>query len=432
MQETERAVIACVMEDNSLMHVARSLGLTGPHFGSVTNRLLWDTLVDMSKKQVPIDLITLRDQLTSTGSLEKVGGMDHLAMLDIELPDPGNFKAYVDSVKSAAVRRKVVEVGKQFARIPEGTFTTDQILKEMQDKVGSVVSLAESSLRITTIESAVNSLVEELENGLDQGLETGFYALDGLLGGLRPGNLVIVAGRPGMGKTSLATNMMHYQASMGVPAGIFSLEMSAQELGMRLLSDVSEVPHQKIKMGALGQAEWDSIAKARREIAKLPIIIEDSGGLDIDKLAAKASELKNMHGLSVIYVDYIQLMQAQIGDRSGSRVNEVSVITRGLKNLARQLGIPIVALSQLSREVEKRRSKRPVLADLRDSGSIEQDADAVVFVYREGYYKVQDGKEDTTNGITEINVAKNRSGPPGTIHLVWEDTLSRFVNPQGF
>jgi len=387
--------------------------------------LIWSAAEEMVREQIPIDLITMRDFLTQKKSIDKVGGITYLSTLDLELPDPGHLPAYVDAVKALAVERVVSDVGKRFQRIPETGLSTDQILEAVQSGVRDIIVTSEGTMRVTRMDSAVNTLVEMLEDGIDPGLPTGYHSLDALLGGLRPGNLIIIAGRPGMGKTSLATNMMTTQAESGSEAGMFSLEMSSHELAMRMLAAKSKVPHQKIKMGALGAEEWKAIAAARASIATLPIVIEDSGGLDIDKLAAKATELRNMHNLSVIYVDYIQLMSAGAGQRSGNRVQEISDITRGLKNLARELQIPIVALSQLSRKVEERGDKRPKLADLRDSGSIEQDADAVVFVYRSGYYK----RFDNTNGDTEIIVAKNRSGPPGTVNLVWDHQTSRFLNP---
>ena len=425
MSQTEKAILALTLEDPSLFHRARSLGLTGKHFGSIQNRLIWSAAEEMVREQIPIDLITMRDFLTQKRSIDKVGGITYLSTLDLELPDPGHLPAYVDAVKALAVERVVSDVGKRFQRIPETGLSTDQILEAVQSGVRDIIVTSEGTMRVTRMDSAVNTLVEMLEDGIDPGLPTGYHSLDALLGGLRPGNLIIIAGRPGMGKTSLATNMMTTQAESGSEAGMFSLEMSSHELAMRMLAAKSKVPHQKIKMGALGAEEWKAIAAARASIATLPIVIEDSGGLDIDKLAAKATELRNMHNLSVIYVDYIQLMSAGAGQRSGNRVQEISDITRGLKNLARELQIPIVALSQLSRKVEERGDKRPKLADLRDSGSIEQDADAVVFVYRSGYYK----RFDNTNGDTEIIVAKNRSGPPGTVNLVWDHQTSRFLNP---
>lgn len=429
MSETERAVLSLTMEDSSLFHKAVGLGLTSRHFGSIANRILWDTIREMTKKQIPIDLITTRDYLTDRGKLERIGGVAYLSSLDLELPDPAHIAAYVDGIKAVAVRRKTVDIGKRLARLPEGELSVDQILGGVQEGVNEITSLASDTLRVTTVEVAINKLVEQLEDGLPPGLDTGFPSLDALLGGCRPGNLVIVAGRPGMGKTAVACNMMQHQAEAGVSAGMFSLEMSSQELSMRMLSGTSRVPHQKIKMNALGSIEWTAIAKARSHIATLPIVIEDSGGLDIDKLTAKATEMKNVHQLGVIYVDYIQLMSPPPGDRSGNRVKEISDITRGLKNLARKLEIPIVALSQLSREVEKRANKRPQLSDLRDSGSIEQDADSVIFMFRKGYYMTMAQKIDTTNGVTEVNVAKNRSGPPGTIHLQWDSETGRFLNP---
>jgi replicative DNA helicase len=208
---------------------------------------------------------------------------------------------------------------------------------------------------------------------------------------------------------------------------IFSLEMSSQELAMIMLSKESGIPRQKLKAGALSRDEWGAIAKARSALSARPLIIEDSGGLSIDQLSAKARELRNTRSIDIIYIDYIQLMNGT--GRNRSRTEEVSDISRGIKILAKELEIPIVALSQLSRKNEERADRRPILSDLRDSGSLEQDADAVIFVYRSGYYKLMSSGVDNTNGLTELNVAKNRSGPPGPINVIWDAELTSFSNP---
>lgn len=424
LNETEMAVLACIMNNPTLMYQAKgSLNLA--HFGTVANRFIYTAMSDLLVDGQGIDLISVRDKLNSMGKLEVSGGVAYLARLDNELPSSAHFMTYVDAVRAGGVRRAITDAGKAIARIPPVGQTPEELLSSMHSELRVVHELAEGHLRVTTGERAVNELVEMMEDGMDPGIPTGFHGLDQKLSGLRPGNVVLVAGRPAMGKTSLIMDMADHQLRLEEPVVpcIFSLEMSAQELAMVMLSKESGIPRQKLKAGALSKDEWRAIARARSQLAGRPLIIEDSGGLSIDQLGAKARELKNTRAIDIIYIDYIQLMSGT--SRSDSRTEQVSEISRGLKLLAKDLEIPIVALSQLSRKNEERADRRPQLSDLRDSGSLEQDADAVIFVYRSGYYKAV----DTTHGMTELNVAKNRSGPPGPVHAVWNAEMTSFSNP---
>lgn len=425
MSDTEKAVLGVILNQPELLHSARAMGLSDDHFGSLRHKKIWRAMVGMANSSSPIDMITMKAWLEAEGSLELVGGAGYLSQLDLDMPDPSNMEAYVDAVKASAVRRKVIDVGKSLTRVPDGSYSTNELLEQVHKNVQEVVDLADTGAIITSGEDAINDLVERLEDGVDLGIKSGYDGLDLKLGGMRAGNLIIIAGRPGMGKTAFALNMSSVQMCMnpGKRVAVFSLEMSSEELVSRLLSSESGVPLGKIRMGAIGDNDWRAIAKARTRIAQFPLFIEDSGGITLQQLISKARELHNVHGLDIIYVDYLQLMGS--GMKAENRTQELSQITRGLKMLAKDLRIPVVALSQLSREVERRNNKRPQLADLRESGSIEQDADAVAFLYRPGYYKTV----DNTNGLTELILAKNRSGPPGTINLIWEPNVGRFLNP---
>jgi len=399
-------------------------GISWRHFGSIANAKIYETMVDMARAETPLDLITLRDALSTRGHLSTVGDMAYLTSLDLDLPDTRHFSTYVDSVRSAGVRRRVVSAGKDLTRIPEGTFSTDQLLAELHKQVQDVVAMAEGSMRITTAQSAIDDLCHQLDEGWDPGIPTHYTSLDVQLSGLRPGNFVVIAARPGMGKTSLAINMAHQQmAEEDGSVLFFSLEMSSEEVATRLLTAETAIPQQKIKVGALGAAEWKSIHEARRTIGKFNLFIEDSGGLSLDQLASKAREIQNVKGVDIIYVDYLQLMGGL--SKSANRQEEVSAISRGLKVLAKELNVPVVAMSQLNRSVEGRTNKRPRLADLRESGAIEQDADAVIMIYRKGYYQ----EVDTTNGVTQLLIEKNRHGPTGTVNLVWQPETQQFLNP---
>jgi replicative DNA helicase len=424
LNETEKAVLACILEEPQLIHTALGVGITPAHFGSIANAKIYETMEYMARQEMPIDLITLRDALDARGHLSTVGDMGYLSALDLDLPNTDYFASYLDGVRSAGVRRRVISVGKSFTRIPEGTFSTDQLLAEVHKQVQDVVAMTDGSMRVTTGEDAVDSLVEHLAEGWDPGIPSHYDALDVQISGLRPGNLLVIAARPGVGKTTMAINMAHMQMSLDQKTVLFfSLEMSAEEVVTKLLTAETGIPMQKIKVGALSESEWEAIEEARLAIGSFNFFIEDSAGVTLDQLASKAREFDNLHGLDIIYVDYLQLMTGSRG--AGNRQEEVAEMSRGLKVLAKDLGIPIVAMCQLNRGVEARPSKRPRLSDLRESGAIEQDADAVVMIYRPGIYK----EVDTTNGSTTLIIAKNRHGPSGSVNLAWKPDTQQFLNP---
>jgi replicative DNA helicase len=423
MNSLEKAVLATILMDGSLIHRARALGLIEAHFGGIANKRIWSAMCGLASDGHDIDMLTLVGRLEQMKTFDTVGGHAYLQTLDLDMPDPSRLADYVTGVINAAVGRKVTDVGKEISVIPQHGGTTEEVLAKMQVKVREALDLANSQLRVTTAETAIDELVIKLEDGIDQGMSTGFHGLDLSLGGVRPGNLIVLAGRPGMGKTSLAVNMAHHQVrTLEKRAGFFSLEMSAQELMVRLLAAETGIPVTKIRVSALGQEDWDAIVRARRRIATYPLFIEDSGGITVDELASKATEMVMANQVDIIYVDYLQLMASERG--SGNRTEAVSEISRQLKKTAKDLKVPIVAVSQLSRETEKRTNKRPMLSDLRESGSIEQDADAVVFVFRPGYYKTI----DTTNGQTDLIIAKNRSGPTGQTCVRWNAGTNEFRN----
>ena len=429
MNETERAVLGCVLNKPDLLYKARAMGLTERHFGTYSNRLTYNAMLELMKSGADVDLISVRDYLGAQKKIDAVGGTAYLAQLDYDLPDPSSFTTYVDAVRAGGLRRAVSEAGKLMMKLPEDVISPQELMGAVHDTLRDVNHLAEGHMRVTSGSDAIHALVEDLEEGTSDGISTGYHGLDQALSGIRPGNLILIAGRPGMGKTSLAMCMARNQMTQEEPITpcVFSLEMSSQELAMMLLSAESGIPRQKLKMGALGKEEWTKIVRSGKEIEKRPLVIEDSGSLTIDDLSAKARELRNTQSIDIIYIDYLQLMSGR--RYSKNRTEEVSEISRGLKQLAKELEIPIIALSQLSRKNEERADRRPVLSDLRDSGSLEQDADAVIFLYRAGYYKIMAGKDDTTKGVTELNIAKNRSGPAGRSTVVWEPQTTTFRNP---
>ena len=422
MIEAEIAILGSVLLEPSCIHKAISDGLNELHFGSIPNKRIWRSMTELAHDSTEVNQVTLANHLQSRGALDSVGGYEYLSTLDADFPDPNSMGDYVTVVKGAAFRRSVANLGATIQSLHRRTFTDEQLLEEVHRLVAETASTLTSGAKTTTAESLVNKLVEKLEDQtLDQGISSGYPVVDMLLGGYRRGNLVILAGRPGMGKTSLALNQAHIQSTRHKKrVGIFSMEMSGEEIITKILAAETGIAVTKIRASAFGEAEWYKIAKARRNISKFPMYIDETGGLSIEQLQAKAREMVNVHGVDIIYIDYLQLMGAT--SKAGNRTEEVSHISRGLKSLAKELDIPVVALSQLSRAVEQRPDKRPVLSDLRESGGIEQDADSVMFVYRPGVYQ----NIDTTSGETELILSKNRHGATGVIPLVWEAGTNQF------
>lgn len=424
MKETERAVLGCILSEPRLVHDAISAGITPTHFGSIANAKIYEVMRDMAREEIGIDFITLRDTLDSRGHLDTVGNVSYLTQLDIDLPDTAMFDDYLDQVRASGLRRRVVEAGKNLTRIPEGAFSSEELLSQMQQQVAEVMTLAGRSTQPLRMGDAVGTLVKDIRTGWNPGIPTHYTSLDVQLSGLRPGNFVVIAGRPGMGKTALAVNMAHQQCAIDkTKVAIFSLEMSAEELGLRILTAQSQIPMQKIKMSALSDHEWSIIEESQSSIDSFDLYVEDRAGTTMDQLASKARELCNNKGVEVIYIDYLQLMDGERGH--SNRQEAVSQISRRLKLLAKELNIPIVVMCQLNREVEKRPDRRPRLSDLRESGSIEQDADSVIMVYRPGEYKEQ----DDTGGKTSLLIEKNRHGPTGSVTVFWHPETQQFLNP---
>ena len=419
--EVEKAVIACVLIDEALIHRTQSDGLIPEHFQSMRFSKLYQVMAGMAANGQQIDLISLKDELEERKLLDQIGGVDQLVALDQWMPDTSHIRSYVERVKAGGVRQRVKDIGRKFAHLSEDSQTLDEILSTTGYE--DILSLAKGRGKVITAEAAVNDLCIELEDpDWGSGVMTGFAGLDSLLMGLRPKQLVIVAGRPGMGKTALSVNVLVNFARTGGKGGMFSMEMSHQELMVRILSETSGVPSAAMRANALTKHDWSAIAKARKVVGGYQLFIEDSGGLTVDGLCAQAKEMHRTEGIELLIIDYLQLVDIP---PKGSRNDEVSYATRRFKQLAMELDIPVVLLSQLSRKTESRPDKRPNLADLRDSGSIEQDADVVIFVYRSGYYE----KVDNTGGVTEIIVQKNRSGSPGVAKLKWVPSITSFVNP---
>ena len=425
-REAEESVIGALLLSRDAANEV--MGRLQPEdFYVPAHQSIFEGMRDLFDTNQPIDLVTVGEELRRNGELEKVGGVQYLTRLVDIVPSTSNVDYYAGIVEEHAKRRELIRAG---AAVTDFAFSIDDEITDVVDRAEqAVLGVAEKRASQTLIEVGpmLTNILEQIEvmeqNGSDiVGLETGFADLDRLLGGLRPANLVVIAARPGMGKSSLAMGVAMNVAKTGDPVAIFSLEMSKEELTHRMLSMEARVDSRKLQTGQLGDL-WPRVTTAAGKMYQRPIYIDDSPVVSVTDIRAKCRRLKRKRGaLGLVVVDYLQLMQAT---KAENRVQEISEITRNLKNLARELEVPIIACSQLNRAVEQREDKRPRLSDLRESGSIEQDADIVMFIYRHEKYH----PEDTDKmGVAEINVEKHRAGPSGRVELTFLAEFTSFGN----
>lgn len=390
------------------------------------HQAIFEGMRELFDTSQPIDAVTTSEVLRRKGELEKIGGVAYLTRLVDVVPSTSNIVYYAGIVEEHAKRRELIRAG---GTVTDIAFDIDEEIASVLDRAEqAVLAVAErrSSQALLEVGPMFNQVLEQIEAleelGSDlTGLSTGFVDLDKKLAGLQPANLVVIAGRPGMGKSSLALNIATNAASTGKPIAIFSLEMSKEEIVQRILSSVGKVDSMKLRSGQLGPL-WQKVVDAAGKMYKAPIYIDDSPVVTVTDIRAKARRLKRRRGLSLVVVDYLQLMQASTRE---NRQQEISEITRNLKNLARELEVPIIAVSQLNRSLEAREDKRPRLSDLRESGSIEQDADVVMFIYRHEYYHPE---EQEKRGIAEVIIAKHRAGSTGPIEMTFQPEFTRFAN----
>jgi replicative DNA helicase len=435
--EAERSVLGSILIDNRSYYRVASI-IVEEDFYRDAHRLIFKTMIDLAEQSREIDLITLKDELAKRKLVEKVGGVGYISSLVDGIPDIGNIERYANIVKEKSTLRRLILMGN----------TVIKSAFDAEGEPGEVLSIAERSVyeiaeqsmttgfvdlnRITrTNMAAIEKLSEN--NGMLTGLNTGYDRFNEMTSGFQRQDLIILAARPSMGKTSL---MLNIAEAMAIPdkagtkspeelhsVGIFSLEMSKEQLGLRILSSEAGVSSQLIRAGFLSEKNWRDLADASARLAKSKIWIDDAAGIDLLEMRAKARRLKMERGLDMIMVDYLQLMS--IRGRIESRQQEISQISRGLKGIAKELNCPLLSLSQLSRRPEQRTGDhRPQLSDLRESGSIEQDADVVAFIYRDEVYN----KESEEKGLAEIIIAKQRNGPIGDFKLVFRNDLTKFLN----
>ncbi len=391
--------------------------------------IIYDAIMRLFEKNKPVDLLTLTDELKRKKEIDEIGGSAYLTELTNYVPTAAHAESYAEIVAQKAVRRRLIKASGEISELGYNEETTTQEL--LQQAEAELFSVSDQSLKqdLTSLESILTDSFDRLEElhrnkGALRGVRTGYRDLDNMTAGLQRSDLIILAARPAMGKTTLVTNLAYNVATIAKqPVLMFSLEMSKEQLVDRMLADASGVDSWNIRTGNLSDEDFGKLSEAMGEMAEAPIYIDDTPGVSVLEMRTKARRAAHDQPLGLIIIDYLQLMQGS-GRHDGNRVQEVSEISRGLKLLARELNVPVIALSQLSRTVESRSPQIPQLADLRESGSIEQDADIVMFIYREAYYNPETEREN----ITDLIIAKHRNGPVGKVELYFHPERLRFMS----
>lgn len=432
--EAERAVLGGILLENNALNTVTQI-LKPEDFYSRANALVFEAMMELFRKQAPADTITVRAWLVDRGALQKAGGDDHLLSLTNTIPTIANIEDHAKIVREKAIVRRLITACHEIAATGYGDYgETIQYIDEAEKRVFEI-GKEQGGLPYEHIKDVVLRTFEQLHAAAQrkeaiQGLPTGFDKLDAMTAGLKGGELIIVAGRPGMGKTALGLNVALFACqARQTGVAVFSLEMRKEELARRLLCSEARVDGGRLRTGMLSREDWTHLATAAGPLSELPLYIDDTAGLSIMQLRGKARRLKSEHGLGLIVVDYLQLMTA--GRRVDNREQEISEISRSLKGLAKELDVPVVALSQLNRGVETRpgKDKRPQLSDLRESGAIEQDADVILFVYRPEVY-AKDEERAPLRGLAELIIGKQRSGPTGIVKCRFFHEFTRFENLQ--
>ena len=425
--EAEQAVLGAMLMNKEAITVASEI-LSGDDFYQTAYGILFNSMVELFHAGKPVDLITLQEYLKEKDVPPEISSMEFARDLLMGTQTSANIKSYAEIVREKSIMRRLIKVNEETAN---ACYLQNQPLEEiLEDAQKQVFALAETgnSEEYVPIKQVVLNALDVIERasktkGTVTGIPTGFIDLDYKLSGLQRSDLVLIAARPSMGKTAFVLNIAQYMAfRKDVTVAIFSLEMSKEQLVNRLLAMESHVDSQNMRTGNLKDEDWTKLVEGADIIGKSNLIIDDTPGISIAEMRSKCRKYKLEHNLGIIMIDYLQLMSGS--GKSDSRQQEISDISRSLKALARELNVPVIALSQLSRAVEQRPDHRPMLSDLRESGAIEQDADVVMFIYRDDYYHKDTEKKD----IAEIIIAKQRNGPIGTVELVWLPRYTQFVN----
>lgn len=425
--EAEQSVIGSMIMDREAIIVASEL-ITGEDFYNRQYGILFETMVELNDEGKPVDMVTLQDRLKEKDVPPEVSSLEFVRDLITAVPTSANIKYYAGIVAEKATLRKLIRLNEEIANTCyAGKESLEVILEDTEKKIFEVVQKRNTG-EFVPIRQVVMNAMDRIERasrnkGAVTGIATGFIDLDYRTAGMQPSDLILIAARPSMGKTAFVLNIAEHVAfKLNQTVAIFSLEMSKEQLVNRLFSLESRVDSQHIRTGQLTDQEWERLIESAGMIGRSNLIIDDTPGITVAELRSKCRKYKLEQNLSMIIIDYLQLMSGS--GRTDSRQQEISDISRSLKAIARELNVPVIALSQLSRAVEQRPDHRPMLSDLRESGAIEQDADVVMFIYRDEYYNHDTDKK----GVAEIIIAKQRNGPIGTVELVWLPDYTKFAN----
>lgn len=431
--EAEQAVLGGLMLDPAAWDNVSDV-VVSEDFYRPDHRLIYDAIGTLAGGGKPPDVVTVVGELERVSQLEAAGGLAYVGSLARDTPTAANVRAYADIVRERSILRQLIHAGSQIA---SSVFNNDgQTARELVDTAEQYVfQIAEQGFRgrqgATAVRTLLPGVIDQIDDAYSnpdklRGLATGFADFDKMTGGLRPGDLVIVAGRPSMGKTTLAVNMAEYaalhQRQTRASVAIFSMEMPSEQVITRMLSSVGGVPLGNLRSGRISDDDWVRITSATSQLSEAKIFVDETPALTPTELRARARRVKREHGLDLIVVDYLQLMQ--VPGTKENRATEIAEISRGLKVLAKELSVPVIALSQLNRGVEQRENKKPVMSDLRESGAIEQDADMILLIYREEVYD----RNTTKKGVAEIDLVKHRNGEIGTFILTFQGQYTRFAN----
>lgn len=426
--EAEQAILGCMLTDKDSVISAMEV-LKPIDFYREDNKLIYEAMIALYGRAEPIDIITVKAELVSNGKFDQVGGLEYLAVLPEKVPTTTNVEKYIKIVEEKSLLRNLIKTANDIISAGyDQTEEVEDIMNVAEKKIFDIMQNKNTS-GYSPLKEVLVGTFSELERLYNQkgyitGVETGFNDLDYKTSGFHKSDLVIVAARPAMGKSAFVLNIAtHAAANNNVPTIIFNLEMSKEQLANRILCSEAMVDSNKIRTGKIDDNEWIKLANASGRLAEAPIYIDDTPGISITEIRAKCRKLKLEKGIGLVIIDYLQLVEGS-SKRNSSREQEISEISRSLKILAKELDVPVIALSQLSRSAEKRDDKRPMLSDLRESGAIEQDADIVMFLYRDDYYNEDSEKKNTA----EVILAKHRGGSTGTVELGWLGNYTKFVN----
>ncbi len=425
--EAEQSVIGSMIMDRDAIVVASEL-ISGEDFYNKQYGILFETMVELNDKGRPVDLVTLQDRLREKDVPPEVSSLEFVRDLVTAVPTSANIKYYANIVAEKSTLRKLIRLNEEIVNTCySGKESLEYILDDTEKRVFQLVQHRNTE-DFTPIRQVVMNAMDRIEaasktKGSVTGVPTGFLDLDYRTAGMQPSDLILIAARPSMGKTAFVLNIAQHAAfKQNKTVAIFSLEMSKEQLVNRMFSLESSVDAQNLRTGQLNDEEWDKLIESAGVIGRSNLFIDDTPGITVAELRTKCRKLKLEHNLSMIIIDYLQLMSGS--GRSESRQQEISEISRSLKGIARELHVPVLALSQLSRAVEQRPDKRPMMSDLRESGAIEQDADVIMFIYRDDYYNHDTEKKD----VAEVIIAKQRNGPIGTVELAWLPRFTKFAN----